>query len=39
MDTIKKDLPMAMAMAAFTGVSWYIGMEINFRFSFYSKNG
>jgi hypothetical protein len=30
MDAIKKDLPMAMTMAAFTGISWYIGVEINF---------
>ncbi|KAH8602320.1 hypothetical protein B0O99DRAFT_648114 [Bisporella sp. PMI_857] len=30
MDAIKKDLPMSMTMAAFTGISWYIGVEINF---------
>ncbi|KAI1338917.1 integral membrane protein [Xylariaceae sp. FL0016] len=26
---IKKDLPMSMTMAAFAGISWYIGAEIN----------
>ncbi|RYP54131.1 hypothetical protein DL768_001016 [Monosporascus sp. mg162] len=26
---IKRDLPMSMAMAAFVGISWYIGAEIN----------
>ncbi|RYO76126.1 hypothetical protein DL763_010691 [Monosporascus cannonballus] len=26
---IKEDLPMSMAMAAFVGISWYIGAEIN----------
>ncbi|RYO74632.1 hypothetical protein DL764_010785 [Monosporascus ibericus] len=26
---IKGDLPMSMAMAAFVGISWYIGAEIN----------
>lgn len=26
---IKKDLPMSMTMAAFSGISWYIGAEIN----------
>lgn len=29
MDDIKQDLPMAMMIAAFTGISWYIGVEIN----------
>lgn len=29
MDAIKQDLPMAMTMAAFAGISWYIGAELN----------
>ncbi|KAI0814004.1 integral membrane protein [Xylaria sp. FL0064] len=29
MDSIKNDLPMAMAMAAFAGISFYIGAELN----------
>ncbi|KAI0458588.1 integral membrane protein [Xylaria acuta] len=29
MDSIKNDLPMAMTMAAFAGISWYIGAELN----------
>lgn len=29
MNDIKQDLPMSMTMAAFTGISWYIGLEIN----------
>lgn len=29
MDDIREDLPMSMTMAAFAGVSWYIGLEIN----------
>jgi hypothetical protein len=29
MGDIRKDLPMSMAMAAFAGISWYIGVEIN----------
>ena len=29
MDDPKNDLAMAMTMAAFTGISWYIGVEIN----------
>ncbi|KAK4164061.1 hypothetical protein QBC43DRAFT_318653 [Cladorrhinum sp. PSN259] len=29
MDDLKKDLPMSMAIAAFSGISWYIGGEIN----------
>jgi hypothetical protein len=28
---IKKDLPMSMTMAAFTGVAWYICIELNLR--------
>ncbi|CAG9990085.1 unnamed protein product [Clonostachys byssicola] len=29
MDDIRDDLPMSMTMAAFAGVAWYIGLEIN----------
>ncbi|KAG5984848.1 hypothetical protein E4U55_002927 [Claviceps digitariae] len=29
MNDITKDLPMSMMIAAFTGISWYIGVEIN----------
>ncbi|KAI8953638.1 integral membrane protein [Xylaria longipes] len=29
MDSVKDDLPMAMTMAAFAGISWYIGAELN----------
>lgn len=29
MDDVKKDLPVSMMIAAFTGISWYIGIEIN----------
>lgn len=29
MDDIHKDLPMSMTIAAFIGISWYIGIEIN----------
>lgn len=29
MNDIKKDLPMSMMMAAFIGIAWYIGVEIN----------
>lgn len=29
MDDVRKDLPMSMVIAAFTGISWYIGVEIN----------
>ncbi|KAG6035386.1 hypothetical protein E4U41_006099 [Claviceps citrina] len=29
MNDIRKDLPMSMMMAAFTGISWYVGVEIN----------
>lgn len=29
MDDIREDLPMAMTMAAFAGVAWYIALEIN----------
>ncbi|KFG85742.1 integral membrane protein [Metarhizium anisopliae] len=29
MDDIRNDLPLAMTMAAFIGISWYIGIEIN----------
>ncbi|CAD6442037.1 b7505ff0-3ab8-4e71-8bc7-f71c3e39f1ea [Sclerotinia trifoliorum] len=30
MDTLKNDLSISMTMAAFIGISWYIGIEINF---------
>ncbi|KAH7312613.1 hypothetical protein B0I35DRAFT_356475 [Stachybotrys elegans] len=29
MDDLREDLPMSMTMAAFTGISWYIGVEVN----------
>ncbi|KAI9151911.1 hypothetical protein HJFPF1_09124 [Paramyrothecium foliicola] len=29
MDSLRDDLPMSMTLAAFTGISWYIGVEIN----------
>ncbi|PLB54873.1 integral membrane protein [Aspergillus steynii IBT 23096] len=29
MSDIKQDLPLSMILAAFTGISWYIGVEIN----------
>ncbi|KAI1109558.1 integral membrane protein [Nemania sp. NC0429] len=29
MNSVKDDLPMAMTMAAFAGISWYIGAELN----------
>ncbi|OAQ96050.1 hypothetical protein LLEC1_07754 [Akanthomyces lecanii] len=29
MDDVKQDLPMSMIMAAFIGIAWYIGIEIN----------
>lgn len=29
MDNLRDDLPMSMTLAAFTGISWYIGVEIN----------
>ncbi|KAM3437660.1 hypothetical protein MY4824_003679 [Beauveria thailandica] len=29
MDDIRKNLPVSMIMAAFTGIAWYIGIEIN----------
>ncbi|KXX77824.1 hypothetical protein MMYC01_206967 [Madurella mycetomatis] len=28
-DDLREDLPMSMAIAAFTGISWFIGAEIN----------
>jgi hypothetical protein len=34
---IKTDLPMAMTMAAFVGISWYIGAEINISLWFLFK--
>ena len=30
MDALKDDLPTAMTMAAFSGIAWYIGVELNF---------
>lgn len=30
MDAIKTDLPVSMTMAAFCGIAWYIGTELNF---------
>ncbi|PGG99096.1 hypothetical protein GX51_06436 [Blastomyces parvus] len=30
-DKLKADLPVAMAMAGFVGISWYIGVELNIR--------
>ncbi|KAK8105052.1 hypothetical protein PG999_008411 [Apiospora kogelbergensis] len=30
MDALKHDLPMAMTIAAFSGIAWYIGIELNF---------
>ncbi|KAF2179290.1 hypothetical protein K469DRAFT_716548 [Zopfia rhizophila CBS 207.26] len=30
-DELKKDLPVAMTMAAFIGISWYICVELNIR--------
>ncbi|KAK8007779.1 mannose-6-phosphate isomerase [Apiospora arundinis] len=30
MDALKEDLPMSMTMAAFSGIAWYIGLELNF---------
>ncbi|CAI6340745.1 unnamed protein product [Periconia digitata] len=29
---IKKDLPMSMTMAAFSGIAWYTAIELNLRF-------
>ncbi|OAA36734.1 integral membrane protein [Beauveria brongniartii RCEF 3172] len=29
MDDVRKNLPVSMIMAAFTGIAWYIGIEIN----------
>ncbi len=29
MDDVKQDLSLSMMIAAFTGISWYIGVEIN----------
>ncbi|KAI0404630.1 integral membrane protein [Xylaria palmicola] len=37
MDAIKNDLPMAMTMAAFAGISWYIGAELNISLFLFFK--
>ncbi|KAI1133211.1 integral membrane protein [Nemania abortiva] len=37
MDSIKNDLPMAMTMAAFAGISWYIGAELNISLFLFFK--
>ncbi|KAI0098303.1 integral membrane protein [Nemania sp. FL0031] len=37
MDSIKDDLPMAMTMAAFAGISWYIGAELNISLFLFFK--
>lgn len=29
MDDIKDNLPVAMMVAAFTGIAWYVGLELN----------
>lgn len=31
---LKKDLPVAMTMAAFAGVAWYLSLELNIRLFF-----
>lgn len=30
-EDIRKDLPMSMTMAAFSGIAWYIAVELNIR--------
>lgn len=37
MADISKDLPMSMTMAAFTGISWYIGVEVNISLFLFFK--
>jgi hypothetical protein len=37
MDGLKHDLPMAMTMAAFAGISWYIAAEINVSLFWFFK--
>ncbi|KAI1740827.1 integral membrane protein [Xylaria scruposa] len=37
MDSIQNDLPMAMTMAAFAGISWYIGAELNISLFLFFK--
>ncbi|PVH94513.1 hypothetical protein DM02DRAFT_602382 [Periconia macrospinosa] len=34
---IKKDLPMSMTMAAFSGIAWYTSVELNLRFFYLFK--
>lgn len=37
MADIRKDLPMSMTMAAFIGISWYIGIEVNISLFLFFK--
>ncbi|KAI1172767.1 integral membrane protein [Nemania sp. FL0916] len=37
MEELKHDLPMAMTMAAFAGISWYIGAELNLSLFLFFK--
>ncbi|KAI1192107.1 integral membrane protein [Nemania serpens] len=37
MNSVKNDLPMAMTMAAFAGISWYIGAELNISLFLFFK--
>jgi hypothetical protein len=34
---IKKNLPMSMTMAAFSGIAWYIAIELNMRLFYLFK--
>ena len=34
---IKKNLPMSMTMAAFSGIAWYIAIELNIRLFYLFK--
>jgi len=34
---IRKDLPMSMTMAAFSGIAWYIAIELNIRLFYLFK--
>jgi len=40
-DDLKNDLPVAMTMAAFMGIAWYISVELNIRLflTFLRKRG
>ena len=40
-EELKKDLPVAMTVAAFVGISWYICVELNIRlfFTFKRRHG